>query len=128
MLRSTEKDLDGRINILHRTQGLRQPAIDRYKEALAEIEEDHHSGRLEDAIENARSHTGPRLIYFGSLPEEDEKQARSASDDYPWHIALGGLDAPIGQWGVIQEEAVERREEVEETEEDESHEETMEGY
>ena len=114
MLRSTEKDLDGRINILHLVQAKRDPAIKKCNEELEEIEAYLDSQKMDDAVVNAVSHVGPRLIYFGSLPEEDEKQARSALGDWPRHIAPEGPDVPMDEWGVYQE--VEEDEEPEEDE------------
>ncbi|KAK5079893.1 hypothetical protein LTR70_005624 [Exophiala xenobiotica] len=115
VLRSTEKDLDGRINILHLVQGKREPAIKKCNEELEEMEDYLDSQKRDDAVDNAVSHVGPRLIYFGSLPEEDEKQARSALGDWPRYIAPEGPDVPMDQWGVYQE--VEEDEELEEDEE-----------
>lgn len=106
VLRGTVEDLNGRIDILHQMQSRRQPAIDKYKEELAaiedEIEEDFHTGRLKDAIENFKSEGEPKLIYFGSFPIDDEKKDRRRYGDYPRHIAPKHPDAPMDEWGVFQ--------------------------
>lgn len=104
ILRSTQADCQGRIDILDVVQSNRVDTIESIEAALERLEEVVQGIRYKDAERNARTHVGPPLIYYGSLPDEQEKGVRSASDDYPRHIPPEDHDLPMDQWGVYQEE------------------------